>query len=182
MKSDSSTNESGPTKSDPSDPTYHPGSSYSGQEPKYNSLEEEVESDPIDWDRLVSSESSGTCQSKIQSNSPYNKSDLLVDQKMTSSDLYYPDVEPAKQPSSEDEEVNVNPNPLPKEGDDSSSTGTDSEDDLTDGEDSSTESEHYRVISSQFSFSFSSPPSSSLLLVLIPILIRSERKNVFPKR
>ena len=143
MKSDSSTKESGPTKSDPSDPTYHPGSSYSGQEPNYNNPEEEVESDPIDWDRLVSSESSGTCQSKIQSSTPHNKSDLLVDQKMTSSDLYFP---------SEDEEVNANPNPLLEKGDDHSVTETDSEDSLTDGDDSCTESEHYRVISSQISF------------------------------
>jgi hypothetical protein len=182
MKSDSSTKESGSTKSDPSDSTYHPGSSYSDLEPKYNSPEEEVESDPIDWDRLVSSESSGTCQSNIQSNIPHNKSDLLVDRKMTSSYLYYPDDEPAKQPSSEGEEVNANPNPPPKKGNDSSTTETDFEADLTDGEDSCTESEHYRVISSQFSFSFSSPPSSSSLFVLIPVLIRSERENVFPKR
>jgi hypothetical protein len=182
MKSDSTTKESGSTKSDPSDPTYRPGSSYSDLEPKYYSPEGEVESDPIDWDRLVSSESSGTCQSNIQFNIPHNKSDLLVDHEMTSSYLYYPDDESAEQPSSEGEEVNANPNPPPEKGNGSSSTETDPEDNLTDGDDSCTESEHYRVISSQFPISFSSLRSSSIPFVLIPVLIRSERKSVFPKK
>jgi hypothetical protein len=91
------------SKNHSSDPTYHPKSSHSYREASINNYEAElishpnnsdhVDSDPVDWDRLLSSESSGTSQRSVTKNLR-NESRILVDHHMASSSyLYYPDVD-----------------------------------------------------------------------------------------